>query len=273
MKIWLAILLGLVQGIAEFLPISSSGHLAILQNPKLLNQTNPLLFDVLLHMGTLVAVIFAFRKDIADILRGLFRSAREVRGSESQMRGNSARRLFLMLVIATLPLAVVIPFQDKVDSLMQSLIFVGAMLILTGVLLFVSDRLARGRKTERSMRVSDAVAVGICQAIAVVPGLSRSGTTISAGMVSGLDREFAVKFSFLLSIPAVLGATVVSLFKALKEGVTLDISYLVGALVAMVVGYFAIGLVRSLAKKGKFGKFAYYCWAVGLLAIILNFVL
>jgi len=277
MSIWMAVFLGLVQGIAEFLPISSSGHLAILQNLFHVNQNQSagslLLFDVLLHTGTLVAVIFAFRKDIANILRGLFLSSREARGSEAQLKGSSARKLFWMLVLATVPLVIAIPFQSRVDALMGSTVFVGAMLILTGALLFVSDRFTRGRKTEREMRVSDAVAVGICQAIAIVPGLSRSGTTISAGMASGLDREFAVKFSFLLSIPAVLGATVVSLLGALKDGVQLNFSYLVGAMVAAVVGYFAIRFVRGLAKRGKFGRFAYYCWAVGALAIVLSFVL
>lgn len=274
MSIWSAIVLGLVQGVAEFLPISSSGHLAIFQNLFGMDtgQDN-LLFDVLLHTGTLVAVCFVYRRDIADIFRGLFAGRRAAGDAAARSKVLGGRRLFLMLLIATVPLVIVIPFRDYIDALTANTYFVGAALIVTGVILFASDRLARGSKTEKTMRVSDAVAVGICQAVATVPGLSRSGTTISMGMASGLDREFAVKFSFLLSIPAVLGATLVSLYDALKQGVRLSLPYLVGALVAMVVGYFAINLVRGLSKRGQFGKFAYYCWAVGLLAILLTLIL
>jgi len=132
-----------------------------------------------------------------------------------------------------------------------------------------------GRKTESSMRVRDALIIGLCQAVATIPGLSRSGTTIAAGMATGQRRDYAVKFSFLLSLPAVLGANILSLVKAIKAGIdaTLIPAYLIGMAVAMVSGVFAIGLVKTITNKGKFGKFSYYCWTVGALTIILSLIL
>ena len=141
--------------------------------------------------------------------------------------------------------------------------------------MYVSDRMLNGRRNEKTMSVGNALLVGVCQAIATVPGLSRSGATISAGMAAGLDREFAAKFSFLISIPAILGANILTLADALKAGIDTALlpMYLVGMLVAMVSGYFSVSLVKLICRKGKFGKFAYYCWFAGAVTIILSFVL
>lgn len=271
-----AILLGLVQGVAEFLPISSSGHLSILQNFFRMSdlENGHMFFDVLLHLGTLVAVIVAYRKDVADILREFFSMVHLRRLPQGARPDVPARRMILMIILATLPLFVILPIKDLVEGLYNNTIFIGFALIVTGFLLFLSDRMGRGSKTARNATMLDALLVGAAQAVAVVPGLSRSGTTISVGMARGFDRSFAVKFSFLMSIPAVLGANILSLVDAIGAGVDVSLlpKYLVGVLVAMISGYGAIVLLRYIASKGKFGAFAYYCWGVGLITLILSLI-
>jgi len=269
-----AILLGLIQGIAEFLPISSSGHLAIFQKFFKLSGDGSLFFDVLLHLGTLAAVIFAYRKDIGGLLREFFRMIHLARTPKGARPDVPARRMILMLIVATLPLILVLPVKDKVELLYNNTFFIGFALIVTGLLLFFSDRMNRGNKNDRNFTLTDALIVGAAQAVAVVPGLSRSGTTISAGLSRGFERDFAVKFSFLLSIPAVLGANILSLAGAIRAGVDSAMvpKYLVGVLVAMVSGYAAIRFLRYIAAKGRFGGFAYYCWGAGAVTLILSLI-
>ena len=278
MSLWNAILLGIVQGVAEFLPISSSGHLSILQNLFHLQsaENGHMFFDVLLHLATLVSVCIAYRKDVADVFWEVVSwFKRDLPQSRRPADPLATRRLIFLIVLATLPLFVVVFFNDLIESLYYSSIFIGIALILTGCMLYISDKMTPGRKTEKNMRVRDALIVGVCQAIAVIPGLSRSGTTITAGLSVGMNRERAVRFSFLLSIPAILGANLISLVKAFKTGIDASLlpAYLVGMVVAGVVGYFSIELLRRIARKGRFGGFAYYCWAVGLLAILLTVIL
>lgn len=284
MSVLWAAFLGLIQGLSEFLPISSSGHLSIIQNLFGGEMTEGhMFFDVLLHLGTLAAVCIAYRSDIADIVRQLMAffeigSGGKRLAAEYKAAGKKkypAVRLVLMLVIATLPLFLVLPVNDLVEQLYYQTWFIGIILILTGVMLYASDRMPVGTKTEKNMSFKDTLLIGVCQAIATIPGLSRSGTTITAGIAAGLDREFAVKFSFLLSLPAVLGANILSLFKALGEGIDVSLipAYLVGTAVAMVSGYFSISLLRRLVSRGKFGSFAYYCWGAGAITIILSIIL
>ena len=278
LSIWNAILLGIVQGVAEFLPISSSGHLSILQNLFHLQsaENGHMFFDVLLHLATLVSVCVAYRKEVRDIILEIISwFKRDLPQSRRPSDPRATRRLILMIVLGTLPLFVAVFFNDLIEPLYYSTVFIGIALLLTGCMLYVSDRMIPGRKTEKSMRVRDALIVGVCQAVAVIPGLSRSGTTITAGLSVGMNREYAVRFSFLLSIPAILGANLISLIKAFKEGIDASLlpAYLVGMIVAGVVGYFSIELLRRIARKGRFGGFAYYCWAVGLLAILLTVIL
>lgn len=268
-----AIVLGLIQGIAEFLPISSSGHLAFFQN--FFGLTNPeednLFFDVLLHLGTLVAVFIAYRKEIGKLLHELscmFFTSRD----RSDRPDMPARRMILLLIVATLPLLVVLPVKSKVESLYYNTFFIGFAFILTGILLAVSDRFRNGSKTEKNATVLDALLVGVAQAFAVVPGLSRSGTTISAGLFRGFDRQFAVRFSFLLSIPAVIGANLLSLIDAVSTGIDWSLlpMYLLGMLVAGISGYAAIRLLKYIAEKGRFGGFAWYCWGAGIVTLVLS---
>lgn len=276
MTISSAILLGIVQGVAEFLPISSSGHLAILQNLFVLSAGEEhMFFDVLLHLGTLISICVCYWGDIVAMVREVFivlRGGRRADGTPVQ--GNlGAARLFLMIVVGTLPLFLVLPINDSVEQLYYITPFIGVALLLTGCMLFVSDRMAPGKRTEKNMRFRDALIIGLCQCVATIPGLSRSGTTITAGIATGLDRGFAMKYSFLLSLPAVLGANLLSFIKALgEESIELSMvpAYLVGLLSAMLSGIAAISLMKLIAKKSKFGWFAYYCWGAGLLTIVLS---
>lgn len=278
MTISSAILLGIVQGVAEFLPISSSGHLAILQNLFALSAgEDHLFFDVLLHLGTLISICVCYWGDIVAMVREVFivlRGGRRADGTPVQ--GNlGAARLFMMIVVGTLPLFLVLPINDKVEELYYITPFIGVALLLTGCMLFVSDKMTPGKRTEKNMRFRDALVIGLCQCVATLPGLSRSGTTITAGIATGLDRNFAMKYSFLLSLPAVLGANLLSFIKAIgSESIEASRipAYLIGMLAAMLSGIAAISLMKLIAKKSKFGWFAYYCWGAGLLTIIFSLI-
>lgn len=276
MSVGNAILLGLVQGLAEFLPISSSGHLSILNNlfGMTTAENGHLFFDVLLHLGTLLSICVVYWQDIAAMVRETLDLLNLGPAAGQRQARSPGARLFFMILLATLPLVLILPIKDMLEGLYYNNIFIGVALVLTGCMLYVSDRMVPGKKTVGGMTLLDALIVGLCQCVAVIPGLSRSGTTITAGIATGLKREFAVKFSFLLSIPAVLGANILSLIDALRDGV--DISsipaYLIGMAVAMVSGIVAIQLLQLIAKRGKFGGFAYYCWVVGALSIILTMI-
>ena len=273
MSIFTAIFLGLVQGVTEFLPVSSSGHLAVLQNIFHMQtaEDGHMFFDVLLHLGTVAAILVAYWKDIVYIVRDTSAFVHDSRFVPPEQRTeHPGARLLLMLFFGTLPLFVIYPFHDSLEQLYYNTRFIAVAFILTGFILFISDKMPRGRRNERTMRILDALMIGLAQAVATIPGISRSGSTITAGIATGQSRPYAVKYSLLMSVPAVLGANLLALIKALKNGV--DWSYLgayaVGTLVAFVSGYFSIQLLRRLLSAGKFGKFAYYMWAVGLFALI-----
>ena len=248
MSVLTAVLLGLVQGIAEFLPISSSGHLAIAEH--LLNMQGasnvPDFFDVLLHLGTLFAVFAAYWDDIRDMVVEFFTGIGDLAHHRTPNPVPPARRLILLIIVGTLPLFVMVPFRRFFSSLGDNMYFIGGALIFTGV--------------------------GVGQAIALCPGISRSGMTITAGCFAGFERKFAVRFAFLLSIPAVLGANILTLKDALETNIdwaSVPV-YLIGVVVAAVSGYASIRLLRYVADKGRFGAFAYYCWAAGALTLLLT---
>ena len=276
MSLLSSILLGLIQGVAEFLPISSSGHPAIAEHLLGMSGASdiPEFFDVLLHLGTLVAVFVAYWDDVRDMVVEFFCGVRDLARGSTPTPVPPARRMILLIIVGTLPLLIVLPIKDLVEGLADNMYFVAAALLVTGCLLFASDRVRKGRKTEKSATMVDVLLVGVAQAIATCPGISRSGTTITAGCFRGFDRKFAVRFSFLLSIPAILGANILSLKDAVEAGIIwADVPvYLVGVVVSAVVGYACIRLLKMIADRGKFGAFAYYCWAVGVLTLILTFI-
>ena len=278
MTIIYAALLGLVQGVAEFLPISSSGHLALLENilggSGLLELDSSAFFNSMLHLATLVAVVIAYWGDIVDMFFEVGDMAGDLfHGRGLSAKGRPARKLIYMLILATVPLFVIVPFNDAIESLNEIPWFIGAALILTGTLLYISDRLPRGRKTEETMTVVDALVIGLAQGLATMPGLSRSGTTISAGMARGLKRSFAVRFSFLMSLLSVTGAVILQVLDVVGEGIDMAMlpAYGVGMVVAGVSGYLSIRLLQRIVRKGRFGGFAYYCWFVGVISIIVWF--
>ena len=270
-----ALLLGIIQGVAEFLPISSSGHLSIAQNLLGLRVegSEDMFFDVLLHLGTLAAVFVAYWEDIREMILEFFRTIQDVAHGGMPQRIPPARRMILLVIVGTLPLFLVLPIQDFVEGLSNNTYAVGGALLVTGVLLWLCDRVRKGRKNEGSATMRDLLLVGLSQAVATCPGLSRSGTTISVGCFMGFERKFAVRYAFLLSIPAVLGANILHIVDVIQAGgidTSLVPAYLLGVVVAAVSGYFSIRLLRFVAEKGRFGFFSYYCWAVGLVTIVLT---
>ena len=270
-----SLLLGLIQGVAEFLPISSSGHLSIAQNllGLGLEGADDVFFDVLLHLGTLAAVFVAYWVDIKEmVLEFLQMIGDAVHGGSSQKKIPSARRLILLIVVGTLPLFLILPIKDHVEALYGNTFFVGGALLITGLLLYFCDRIRKGRKNERTATMADVLLVGVGQAIATCPGISRSGMTICMGCFRGMERRFAVRFAFLLSIPAVLGANILQIFDVVETGVNWSLlpAYLLGVAAAGLSGYLSIRLVRMVADKGRFGAFAYYCWAAGAVTVVLS---
>ncbi len=269
-----ALLLGIIQGVAEFLPISSSGHLSIAQNLLGLGVegTDDVFFDVLLHLGTLAAVFVAYWVDIREMVLEFFRLISDTVVGGAPKRVPPARRLMLLIVVGTLPLLLILPIMDAVEGLYANTYFVGGALLVTGLLLFLCDQIRKGRKNERTATITDVLVVGLGQAVATCPGISRSGMTISMGCFRGMERRFAVRFAFLLSIPAVLGANILKIKDVFEVGVDMKLlpAYLVGIAAAAVAGYLSIRLVRLGADKGKFGAFAYYCWAAGAVTVVLS---
>jgi undecaprenyl-diphosphatase len=279
MTLLMSILLGLVQGIAEFLPVSSSGHLSILQNLFGLqySEENNLFFDVLLHLGTLVSICVTYRKDLRKMFSDTAGFLRDWHNGEyDELRLKPSVRTVALIIAGTLPLLVAAPFSGRLTPLFSKTWLIGLMLIITGALLSIANRIAvSGGKSGKTATIKDAFIIGLSQAVALIPGLSRSGTTIAVGLARGLKRDFSVKFSLLLSIPAVLGSFIITLLSALKQGIDLKLipMYITGAVVAAVVGFFSIRILRNIMTSGRMRALTYYCWALGALTLILTIIL
>ncbi len=271
MSVLFAVFIGIIQGLAEFLPVSSSGHLNIIQNIFGIEnvETNYFSFDILLHLATLIAVFIVFRHEILKLIIAFFTLVKKLFTGKLR-KINTDERMVVMLVIATLPLGAAVFIKDYIEAIGGYTKIVGAILIFNGVMLFVSDLLAKGGKNAENAEYSDSLVVGVCQVAALLPGLSRSGTTITAGLARGFDREYAVKFSFLLSIPAVLGANIMNIPELMHTPVPQsDLSaYFFGMLAALVTGIIAMKLLVYIAKRSNFRVFAIYCAVVGTLAVI-----
>ena len=268
-----AIIYGIIQGIAEFLPISSSGHLALAQNFFGTETENGLAFNVALHLATLVSVCIVFRKDVLMLIKGFFSLAKKLFTGKLRQGLDNGERLFLMLCIATLPLIPVklLGLDEAVEALSGISWAIGVLLIINGAMLIVRDRIGAKSLSAEEGGYLRPLGVGIMQAlIGILPGISRSGSTITGGRIFGFGREEAVRFSFLMSIPAILGACVTELPDMFDEGVSASIlaPVLVGAVVAAVVGFFAIKLLQYLTKNKSFAFFAVYCIIIGAAAII-----
>lgn len=255
-----AIILGLVQGLTEFLPVSSSGHLVIFQHLLGMKEP-PLTFDIMVHVGTLAAVFVVFWPDIVSIIKRPF------------------SRLTLLIVVGCIPAGIMgVCLGPYFEQAFESLLVVGVGLLITGFLLVGSERVATknlGLKDWSNTTIWDALLIGIMQGIAITPGISRSGSTIAGSLLRGLDREYAARFSFLLSIPVILGAAIMEV-KDIPLSVFTGgdwVPLLIGPVVAAFSGYLAIKVVLRLLKRGRLSVFAYYCWVVGLITLICYFVI
>ncbi len=247
------VILGIIQGLTEWLPVSSSGHLAIAK--EFLDWQPSVAFYVLLHIGTVIVIVLFFRREIAETLKALIR--RDFKSEDG--------KLGIFVVVGSLPTAAIgYLFQDVFASSFDNLSVVGAALLVTGTLLFVSPK----RDSSKALGFVDSLFVGVAQGVAIIPGVSRSGATISTALLRGMDKEVAFKFSFLLSIPAVLGAAAAELG---------DLNFLIaggdagavvlGVFASVVVGYLSLKALQRILAEQKFHLFAFYCWAVGFLAV------
>ena len=276
MSILTAIFFGLVHGLTEILPVSGSGHLSVLSNLFGISYSESgfQLYTVLLHISTLAAILVVFWTDITALVQGtlvVFGAA--PRPADKNTYVPSAR-LFLMLAVATVPLFFIIAVKKFVDQLYYNTVFVGICFFLNGLLLFISDRFTEGKKTGNTIAPLDAILIGICQCVSVIPGISRTGVTLTSGIATGLKRDFAFRFSFLLSIPAIFGANILNLIAALKEPLEWSYlpAYLIGMVVSLIASIGALTLFKRILKKGKLSGLAYYCWVVGAMTIILTLI-
>lgn len=247
-----AFILGIVQGLTEFLPVSSSGHLAILQYFFGVEE-NALTFDIFLHLATLVAVIICFRKDIWALIR------------------HPLQRFTLLIIVACIPAGLAgVFFNDFVAGLFHSVWVPTLALLITAAILFISDRL-RGHKAVQEITIPMALLIGVFQMVALVPGISRSGSTIFAALLVGLARSEAAKFSFILSIPVILGAFLLDTVDVVQEtgGFPFDLTFAIGGLAAIIAGIFAIKLVINLLNRGRFVYFSIYCVCLSILVMLL----
>ena len=272
-----AFILGLIQGVSEFLPISSSGHLSIAGQLMGMDPegSNLLSFNILLHVATLAAVFIVFWNDIWEMIKAFFAMLGDLfSGKGLRLKEFTYRRLIIMLIAGTIPAVFAALFLGDIIENPQ-LWQIGIFLIITAILLFLSEKLAGGNISLEEMSVKRAFCVGCFQGLGTLPGISRSGSTIVGGLFSKLEKSTAVRFSFLLSIPAILGALVLDL-KDMVDAQTQTLSFMpvaVGMITAAVSGYFSIRFLLRLVEKSKLSYFSYYCIAAGLFAIILNFTI
>ena len=270
-----AVILGLVQGLAEFLPISSSGHLALLQQWFDIDENKVLLFAVLLHVVTLISVFIVYWKDIWELIVELCLTIKDLlTGKGLRLEERPVRKLGVMIIVATIPTAIIgILFNDLFDKLYTSVLPIGIGLIITGFLLVLAERTGNSNRGIDKMNFRNALFIGTVQGIAICPGISRSGSTLFGSLICNLDRKFAVKFVFLISIPSILGSAIMETPEAIKAG--FDMAQLgpvlVGMAVAAVSGLIAIKTMIKIVSDKKLSYFSYYVWALGAAVVIYSF--
>lgn len=291
MSILQALLLGLIQGITEFLPVSSSGHLAIMQNLLNINTETGVLFDVILHVGTLTAVFLAFWKDIKKLvldgcgmLYDIVQNGRTWMHNKKEQDAkrykkvisSNYRKFILLILVSTIPTGIVgLLLRNVVETASDNLLAPGVGLFITGILLLIVDFFPAGNKIPKDTGYQLALVIGFFQGIAVMPGISRSGMTIAACLLCGLNRKFAVKYSFIMSIPAILGAAVLELKDIPGSGITLSMvgTYLVAAILAGGAGYLCIKAMLKLVQHKRFRYFSIYCFILGITSVVCYYAL
>lgn len=263
-----ATVLGLVQGLSEFLPISSSGHLAILENYFGIKEENMVFFAVLLHLGTLIAVFIVFWKDIWELLKELVLTIKDLcTGKGLRLEDNPTRKLGVMILVSCVPTAIIgLFFGDLFGSMYAYPALVAAMFIVTGVLLLIAEEYGGGDRNIEQLNYRNSLFIGIVQGIAIIPGISRSGSTLFASLICKLDREFAVRFVFLISIPTILGSFLLELPDGIKAGLAPGEAgpVAVGVLISFISGIFAIKVMLKIVKNNKLKYFSYYLFVIGV---------
>lgn len=268
-----AIILGIVQGLTEFLPVSSSGHLVIFQHLFGLKEPE-LVFDIAVHVGTLIAVIIYFKKELAGIIHALFDMTRRlVKGDAtvSDAWSDPEVRMALLIVLGSIPTALIgIGFHRIADQIFSSVRVVGLMLLVTGAVLWLTRWVKNTNRDIGQFPVAKALMVGLVQGLAILPGISRSGSTIAVGLFLGLKRDLAARYAFLLSIPAISGAALLAA-RDVSQGGTYSLTIIaVGIISAAIVGYLSLKMLVYIVNKGQLHLFAPYCWLVGVLALYLG---
>lgn len=266
-----AIILGVFQGISEFLPISSSGHLALLQNLFGLTEGS-LFFSTMLHLGTLLSIFIVFFKDIKKLIIESLKMLGDLFKTKKLKINNDYKKISIMIVIGSIPTALMgIFFEDFIEGLYSSLTSVAIGFILTGLLLLVSEKVGSGKRKSKDLNLIDAIIIGTFQGFAIAPGLSRSGSTIVGALFRGFNKKFATKFSFFLAIPAIVGASLIQFIKAVSDEnfIIEPLPIAIGTIFSCITGLFAINILIKLIEKSKLHFFSYYLWVLGI-GIIVN---
>ena len=271
-----AVILGLVQGLAEFLPISSSGHLAILENFFGIKEDSILFFAVMLHFGTLLSVFVVFWKDIVELFKELILTIKDLIGHKGlRLDERPIRKLGVMIIVSCIPTAIIgFAFGDIFEGIYSKPVLIGVMFIITGLLLLAAETWGGGNRNINNLNYRNSIFIGIVQGLAIIPGISRSGSTLFASLLCKLDREFAVKFVFLISIPTILGSFILELPDGLKEGVTGQMwgPVIVGMLVAFLSGLFAVKVMLKVVAKKKLKYFSIYLFVLAAAVIIYSII-
>lgn len=280
MTVFMALLLGLLQGATVFLPISHSGHQAILFDlfHVTVPETGMGFFNLLMSVSTLISIVMAYRKELGDLVQDgmAFLHGRYMSSDVNDGRLPPTIRLIYFIILGTLPLILSVPINTRSAIFTENTAFIGAAIFVSGALLFASDKFIKlGNRTEKTMSASDAIIIGLAQAIAAIPGLSRVGATMTVGLSRGFSKDYAVRFAIFLSLPSVILSIVFAFFASFRSGIewTSFFSYLIGFIVSILAGYLAIQTLRIFARQRKLRRFSYYLWVVGLLTIVLSFIL
>jgi len=270
-----ALVLGIVQGLGEFLPISSSGHLAVIQYFFGIEGESVLLFAVMLHLGTLISVFIIYWHDIVKLVKELIAVIKDIfTGKGLRINHNPVRRLGFMIIVATIPTALIGLFlNDVFAGLYLSLIAVGIGFLVTGTILFIAEKMGKNEKKVWGMKFRHAVFIGIMQGIAICPGVSRSGSTLFGGLMSGLDRNFALRFAFLISIPSILGSVILEFPPAISAGLPTELwgPVILGTVVSAISGFIAIKAMLKIVAGKRLTVFSWYTWVLG--AAVLSYAI
>ncbi len=249
------IILGIIQGLTEFLPISSSGHLVLLQNIFKFDQTSRISYTVFFHLGTTFALLFFFRKKIIKIIIGLFNK------SDITLR-KSNRKILLLIMIGSLPVAIAgFCFQQQIEQFFYNSIYPTSFLLINGLILFLTKYV---RSKNKIINYSHSLVIGIAQAVALLPGISRAGITIAVALMLGLRKEDSFDFSFLLSLPAVIGGNIL-MIKDIAYNLSL-LNIIIAIITPLIIGVLALNFLKQFVIQGKLYYFAFYCWFIGFLA-------